>query len=47
MDTLLSRITIDPATCRGKPRIRGLHYPVELLLDLLSAGMTPAEILSD
>jgi uncharacterized protein (DUF433 family) len=47
MDTLLSRITIDPAVCHGKPCIRGLRYPVETLLELLSAGMTPDEILAD
>jgi uncharacterized protein (DUF433 family) len=47
MDTLLSRITIDPAVCHGKPCIRGLRYPVETLLELLSSGMTTDEILAD
>ena len=47
MDTLLSRITIDPAVCHGKPCVRGLRYPVETLLDLLSSGMTIDEILAD
>lgn len=47
MDTRLSRITIDPAVCHGKPCVRGLRYPVETLLELLSAGMTPDEILAD
>lgn len=47
MDTLLSRITIDPALCHGKPCVRGLRYPVESLLELLSSGMTPEQILSD
>ena len=47
MDPLLSRITIDPAVCHGKPCIRGLRYPVEVLLELLSSGMTAEEILSD
>jgi uncharacterized protein (DUF433 family) len=47
MDTLLSRITIDPAICHGKPCVRGLRYPVEMLLELLSSGMTPDEILGD
>lgn len=44
---LLSRITIDPQIVHGKPCIRGLRYPVELVLDLLSGGMTNAEILAD
>jgi len=47
MNTLLSRITIDPAVCHGKPCVRGLRYPVENLLELLSGGMTPDEILAD
>ena len=47
MDTLLSRITIDPAVCHGKPCVRGLRYPVETLLELLSSGMTIDEILAD
>jgi uncharacterized protein (DUF433 family) len=47
MDTLLSRITIDPAVCHGKPCVRGLRYPVESLLELLSSGMTIDEILAD
>ncbi len=47
MDPLLSRITIDPAICHGKPCIRGLRYPVETLLELLSSGMTIDEILAD
>ena len=47
MDTLLSRITIDPAVCHGKPCVRGLRYPVETLLELLSSGMTLDEVLAD
>lgn len=44
---LLDRITIDPGVCHGKPCIRHLRYPVEMLLDLLSGGMTPEQILDD
>lgn len=47
MEALLSRITIDPEICHGKPCIRGLRYPVEVLLDLRSSGMTDEEILAD
>ena len=46
-DGLLSRITINPAVCHGKPCVRGLRYPVETLLELLSAGMTFEQILAD
>ncbi len=31
----------------GKPCIRGLRYPVPMLLELMSSGMTQQEILSD
>jgi uncharacterized protein (DUF433 family) len=41
------RITIDPDVCHGKPCIRGLRYPVEVILELLSSGMTTEEILAD
>ena len=47
MDPLLSRITIDPAICHGKPCVRGLRYPVETILELLSSGMTFDDILAD
>ena len=47
MNMLLSRITIDPAICHGKPCVRGLRYPVEMLLELLSSGMTLDDILAD
>lgn len=41
------RITINPEVSFGKPTIRNMRYPVEIILDLLSAGMTHAEILED
>ena len=41
------RITIDPQICHGKPTIRGLRYPVEMILELLSSGMTTEQILAD
>jgi len=44
---LLKRITIDPNMCHGKPVIRGMRYPVVNLLELMSSGMTNAEILAD
>jgi uncharacterized protein (DUF433 family) len=43
----LERITIDPAICHGKPCIRGLRYPVETLLELLSSGMSVDDLLAD
>jgi uncharacterized protein (DUF433 family) len=47
MHDLSQRITIDPNICHGQPVIRGLRYPVQMLLDLLSSGMSNDEILAD
>ena len=47
MKNLLNRITIDPEICHGKPTIRGLRYPVEMILELLGSGMSMEEILED
>lgn len=47
MKNLLNRITIDPEICHGKPSIRKKRYTVDLILDLLSSGMTQKEILDD
>jgi uncharacterized protein (DUF433 family) len=44
---LLSRITADSEICHGKPCVRGLRYPVEFLLELLSGDMTTEQILAD
>jgi uncharacterized protein (DUF433 family) len=46
-ENLLSRITVDPKICHGKPCIRGLRYPVEFVFELLSGGMTFEQILAD
>jgi uncharacterized protein (DUF433 family) len=42
---LLSRISIDPNICFGKPCIRGHRIWVSLILDFLASGMTSQEIL--
>jgi uncharacterized protein (DUF433 family) len=41
------RITMDAAICHGKPCIRGLRYPVENILEWLSADMSIEDILED
>ena len=46
-EELLSRITIDPKVCFGKPCIRGHRIWVSMILDLLASGMSSEEILSD
>jgi len=47
MEKLLKRITINPDICHGKPTIRNMRYPVEMILDLLSSGMTTQKIIND
>lgn len=47
METLINRITLNPEVCHGKPTIRNMRYPVELILDLLSSGMTFQDITED
>jgi len=43
----LHRVTIDPALCGGRPCLRGLRIRVKDVLDLLAAGASREEILSD
>jgi uncharacterized protein (DUF433 family) len=46
-EELLSRISINPNICFGKPCIRGHRIWVSLILDFLASGMTIAEVLED
>ncbi|MBO0938920.1 DUF433 domain-containing protein [Fibrella sp. HMF5335] len=46
-ENLLSRITLNPDICHGKPTVRNMRYPVTMVLDLLAAGMTSEDILGD
>lgn len=41
------RITIEPGKCGGQPCIRGLRIRVIDILDLLGAGLTPAEVVEE
>lgn len=47
MDSLLSRITLNPEICHGKPVIRNMRWPVEVILDMLAGGMSADEIFED
>jgi uncharacterized protein (DUF433 family) len=46
-EELLSRISVDPNICFGKPCIRGHRIWVALILDLLASGSTISQILAD
>jgi len=44
---LLNRITLDPNVCHGKPCVRGMRWPVEIVIDMLGSGMSMEEILAE
>lgn len=46
-EELLSRISIDPKVCFGKPCIKGHRIWVSLILDLLASGWTVPDILRE
>ena len=43
----LDKISIDPEICHGKPCIRGMRWPVEVIIDMLGAGMTIDQMTED
>lgn len=45
--TIFDRIVISRDVLHGKPRVVGTRVTVVQILDLLAAGKTPAEIVSD
>ncbi len=47
MENLLSRITLNPEVCNGKPTIRNMRFTVAQLLELMAGGMSESEILAD
>jgi len=47
MNSLLSRITINPDICHGKPVIRNLRYPVEAMLEYMAAGDGIEDLLAE
>jgi len=47
INNLLNRITLNADICNGKPVIRNMRFPVTQMLELVAAGMTFDEILSD
>ena len=46
-EELLSRISVNPEICFGKPCIKGHRIWVSLILDLLAAGETIPSILEE
>ena len=38
---------MDPEICHGKPRVRGLRYPVETILEYLADGDSAGDLLKE
>jgi uncharacterized protein (DUF433 family) len=47
MSNLLSRITINPKQCGGRPCIRGMRIRVSDVSDLFAAGLNAEQILEE
>jgi uncharacterized protein (DUF433 family) len=47
MRDLLTRITMDPEQCGGRPCIRGMRIRVTDVLDLLAAGLSAEQVLGE
>ena len=45
--TIADRITVNPEQCGGRPCVRGLRIRVTDVLDLLAAGLSPAEVIEE
>lgn len=46
-ESLLSRITLNPKVCKGKPTIRNMRFTVVQMLELMAGEMEIKEILAD
>ncbi len=44
---ITERITINQDICHGKPCIRNMRWPVEVIIDMLGSGMSSEEIIED
>ena len=40
-------ITMNSDFCHGKPCVRNIRWPVEVILDMLGSGMTSKEIVEE
>ncbi len=47
LNSLFSRITVDPKIMLGKPTIRGMRITVEQILKSLSSGISQQDLLDE
>ncbi|MBU0489685.1 MAG: DUF433 domain-containing protein [Bacteroidetes bacterium] len=43
----LDRISINNQICHGKPCVRNMRWPVEVIIDMLGSGMSTEAIIED
>ncbi len=44
-DALLARVIVDPKVCRGRPHIQGTGIYIAIILDALTQGLTPEQVI--
>ncbi len=44
-DELLARVQVDPEVCAGRPHIRGTRIYIAIILDALTQGLKPRQII--
>ena len=44
-EDLLLRVRVDPTICSGRPYIRGTRIQIAIILDALSQGLSPRQVL--
>jgi len=44
-NSLLARVIVNPKVCRGRPHIRGTRIYIAIILDALTQGLTPDEVI--
>lgn len=47
MSAPLTRITVDPNVCGGRPCVRGLRIPAALVLEHIAGGKTPQQVIDE
>ena len=47
MKNQIERITINTEICHGKPCVRNMRWPVEVILDMMGSGMSISDIVDD
>lgn len=44
-ERLLARVAVDPKVCAGRPFIRGTRICITIILDALTQGLSPEEVI--